>query len=151
MEIERKPVVVSIKYQFPNEDQHHFEIIDNGPADINYVSAVAEKSNESYEYSGRHDQGKLPTIRSEGSMSRLVAALQETKKVSDKFLSARINEVYGYASNKMDEDEVGENEETGGGNIGDEESDDKIESQTKRMKVEKKQPKQQHKGKGKKF
>jgi hypothetical protein len=150
MESDPKPVIISIKYQFPNEDPHYFEIMDSGPADINYISAVAEKSNESYEYSGRHDQGKLPTIKSEGPISNLVAALQATKKISDKFLSARINEVYGYASSKMEEDDA-EIEGGEGAKIEDEESDDKIESQTKRMKVEKKQPKQQQNGKGKKL
>lgn len=89
-----KPVI-SLEFHFPNEPGHTFHVSDPPPLDINFVSPEARDSNTSFAYSGRHDHGPLPVLKSEGPMSVIVSGLAVAKEISDKFLSARIDEVYG--------------------------------------------------------
>jgi hypothetical protein len=98
-----RQALVSLEFHLPNEEPIIFPIENKGPCNINYISPVAANSNESYEYSGRHDQGKLPDMKSTGPMAEVIAAMQEAKRVSDQFLSERINQVYGYGSKQVEE------------------------------------------------
>lgn len=66
------------------------------PLDMNQASEESRKSNTSFEYSGRHDHGDLPQLKSTGPHALLVAALQEAKRECDKFLTQKINAEYGY-------------------------------------------------------
>jgi len=89
--------LITIEFDIPDEGKTQFIINDKGPADLNYIHPNARTSNESFEYSGRHDQGALPTLKSTGTLANVIAALREAKSVSDGFLSERINIAYGYS------------------------------------------------------
>jgi hypothetical protein len=52
---------------------------DRKPFDPNEISPDAAASNMSFNYSGRHDHGKLPELHSTGPYADLVSALQEAK------------------------------------------------------------------------
>jgi hypothetical protein len=139
MEKKQQPII-TLEFSLPNEELIIFPIADQGPCDVNFISPVAEKSNESYDYSGRHDQGKLPILKSEGPMANVVRAMQEAKKVSDGFLSERINQVYGYANpkqSKMDEVDIQEED----ADADDKNEEDSVEKTKikKKMKIEKKE------------
>ena len=58
----------------------------------NEVAEDAKISNTSYGYSGRHDHGILPQMKSDGPHSLLISALYEAKKESDKILTDLIKE-----------------------------------------------------------
>eukprot|EP01040_Poterioochromonas_malhamensis_P002421 gene2421-2572_t len=92
--------LITLKYKFPNEAEQEFSVQNVEPIDINYVSPIAASSNESFEYSGRHDQGTLPQLNSVGPMVNIVSAMIQGKKISDKFLTERINQFYGYGDNQ---------------------------------------------------
>jgi hypothetical protein len=79
---------------------------------VNSVSESAKVTNTSYEYSGRHDHGELPKLKTDGKHALLVAALQDAKRECDRILTQKINEEYGYdnADTKMELD-AGEDEE----------------------------------------
>jgi len=62
------------------------------PYNINEVAEDAKVSNTSYGYSGRHDHGILPQMKSDGPHSVLISALYEAKKESDKILTDLIKE-----------------------------------------------------------
>ena len=51
--------------------------------DPNSISEEAAASNTSFLYSGRHDHGNLPSMRSTGYYSELIWALQESKRRFD--------------------------------------------------------------------
>lgn len=61
------------------------------PRDVNVVSEEAKVSNTSYGYSGRHDHGSLPELKSEGPMARLVASLEDAKRETDQAMTEVIN------------------------------------------------------------
>lgn len=56
-------------------------------SDVNRVHEEAKTSNTSFGYSGRHDHGSLPELKSSGSMARLVASLGDAKRESDTVLT----------------------------------------------------------------
>jgi hypothetical protein len=139
MEQKQQPII-TLEFSLPNKELIIFPIADQGPCDVNFISPAAEKSNESYDYSGRHDQGKLPILKSEGPMANVVRAMQEAKKVSDGFLSERINQVYGYGNpkqSKMDEVDIQE-EDADADEKNEEDSVEKTKIK-KKMKIEKKE------------
>jgi hypothetical protein len=102
--MEKLPLI-EIEFILPNEETSVFAIEDKGPIDVNAIHPSARSSNESYEFSGRHDQGVLPTLKSTGPMAHVVAALQEAKHVSDRFLSEKIDIAYGYNNLSRDQSE----------------------------------------------
>jgi len=55
------------------------------------VAEDARCSNVSFNYSGRHDHGKLPSLHAEERGMALVGALQEAKAASGEHLTALIN------------------------------------------------------------
>eukprot|EP01039_Chlorochromonas_danica_P008103 gene8100-8938_t len=91
--------IITLDFQFPNEQPHCFYVINPPPINVNQVHPDAKTSNTSYGYSGRHDHGALPTLKSEGAMASVVSALAQAKEMSDHFLTARINDHYGYNNN----------------------------------------------------
>ena len=58
-------------------------ICDSEARDVNNVHEDAKTSNTSYGYSGRHDHGSLPELKSSGNMARLIASLEDAKRESD--------------------------------------------------------------------
>ncbi len=99
MKMSRLPLI-TLKYKFPNETEQEFAVQNVESININYISPIAASSNESFEYSGRHDQGTLPQLNSVGPMADIVSAMIQGKKISDKFLTERINQFYGYGDNQ---------------------------------------------------
>lgn len=90
--IKQRMSLVAIEYNLNGEKK---SIKINGsvkPFNTNEVAEDAETSNTSFGYSGRHDHGILPQMKSDGSHAILVSALIEAKKECDKFLTAAINE-----------------------------------------------------------
>jgi len=83
--------LVSIDYTL-NGDKKSININDSKPFNTNEVAEDAKISNTSFGYSGRHDHGILPQMKSDGSHAILVSALLEAKKECDKILTLAINE-----------------------------------------------------------
>lgn len=110
----------------PNVADATYSITNPYFVDVNKVHPDAEKSNTFYEYSGRHDDGRLPSLKSSGYMSQVLGCLQEIKRISDDVLTNKINEMYGGESSKsikLNGDEV-------------EDAEDNNESKSKKMRVE---------------
>jgi len=80
---------VSVKFEFKGAEQEPIVCHSEG-TDINSISAEAKESNTSYEYSGRHDHGTLPQLKSDGHMAQLVGSLQDAKREGDAVLTALI-------------------------------------------------------------
>ena len=118
-----KPIV-SIEFVFNGEHSKHINIADSAPMDVNAVTEASRISNTTFEYSGRHDHGLLPKLKCSGSDVVLVASLMEAKRECDKYLTERINEVYGYDDAEKIEYGGNEDEET-------------LESKSKKLCVEK--------------
>lgn len=88
--------IISIDFLLNGELKNQIRITDPVEFDANQVSAEARVSNTTFGYSGRHDHGDLPTLKSTGVNAVLVSALQEAKRECDKYLTERINEEFGY-------------------------------------------------------
>lgn len=103
MSNDRKQPVVSVDFMLNGVLSNQILIESPSQLDLNFVSPAAALSNTMFEYSGRHDHGKLPILKSSGPGVDLVAALQEAKRECDKYLTKLINEEFGYDdSEKMD-------------------------------------------------
>lgn len=98
-------ILAEISFEFPNEEKKLFTLNHVPDLDVNSISPVAKESNESFEYSGRHDTGILPVLNSSSSMSKVISAIRETRNISDSYLTERINQIYGYSSNKETKNE----------------------------------------------
>lgn len=61
------------------------------PQQTNKVSEDAATSNESFNYSGRHDHGPNAVLKEGGYYAALLAALSEAKEQSNDLLSAEID------------------------------------------------------------
>eukprot|EP01038_Epipyxis_sp_PR26KG_P009284 gene9284-12510_t len=90
-----KTSIVEVNFSFHSNPTHSFSIVNPAPIDINKVSQEAEHSRTSYDYSGRHDHGKLPLLKSTGYMSQVISALLETKNECDRYLTECIDAEYG--------------------------------------------------------
>jgi hypothetical protein len=77
---------VSVQITVKGEDLAPIKC-DAAEADVNQVHVEAKTSNTSYGYSGRHDHGVLPELKSTGPMARLVASLEEAKREGDTVLT----------------------------------------------------------------
>ncbi len=66
------------------------------PLDLNFVSFEAASSNTVFEYSGRHDHGNLPTLKSSGTLAVLLKSLIQSKANCDRHFTDEINKHYGY-------------------------------------------------------
>jgi hypothetical protein len=62
------------------------------PLNLNEIHPTAATSNVSFEYSGRHDQGTLPTLKTEGHLANVISAILEAKQQSDTILTKLIEE-----------------------------------------------------------
>jgi hypothetical protein len=83
---------VQITFQLPSREGHTIDINTANNFQINQIHPSAVNTNTSYEYSGRHDQGILPELKSDGYLSQLLSAMQEAKDESDRYLTALIGE-----------------------------------------------------------
>ena len=83
--------VVSIDYVL-NGVNKSIVIKEGLPININEVAEDAKVSNTSFGYSGRHDHGLLPQMKSDGPHAVLISALYEAKKQCDKLLTDIIKE-----------------------------------------------------------
>lgn len=120
MERVSKGVIASISFHFPDEETHYFPVKQALPIDVNDVHPDAKRSNTFYHYSGRHDEGMLPTLHSSGPMIEVLSSVQQIKHISDNFLTERINQLYGYNNSTQNHtDDVHEevnNDNDGDGN-----------------------------------
>ena len=64
--------------------------------DPNEISEEARMSNTSFKYSGRHDHGDLPKMKSSGYYSKICSALYKAKSTCDELLT---NEINSYVKN----------------------------------------------------
>jgi hypothetical protein len=64
-----------------------FDTASTLPADVN---RVLDASITSFTYTGRHDHGQLPTLKSDGYLSQLTNALQCAKAACDGFLTEKM-------------------------------------------------------------
>lgn len=83
--------IVSINYLL-NGVNKSISIKDGIPFNTNEVAEDAKVSNLSFGYSGRHDHGLLPQMKSDGPHAILISALYEAKKECDKLLTDVIKE-----------------------------------------------------------
>lgn len=80
--------------------------------DLNEIHPSAATSNTSYDYSGRHDQGTLPMLKTEGHLANVIAAILEAKQQSDTILTKLIEEhqattsVTGKSKSSVDIDDL---------------------------------------------
>lgn len=103
--------IVSVDFLLNGELKHQVKITEAGDYDTNKVSAESRVSNTTFEYSGRHDHGDLPQLKSTGPHAVLVSALQEAKKECDRYLTQRINEEFGYDDADKEEMDVAAEED----------------------------------------
>ncbi len=88
----------SISIMMPGVPDKTFSIPSNVSVDVNVVHPDSLASNTFYEYSGRHDDGELPQLKSSGLMTNVLGCLLEIKRISDQILSATIDQMYGDSS-----------------------------------------------------
>ncbi len=88
----------SISIMMPGVPDETFSIPSNVSVDVNVVHPDSLASNTFYEYSGRHDDGELPQLKSSGLMTNVLGCLLEIKRISDQILSAKIDQMYGDSS-----------------------------------------------------
>ena len=50
-------------------------------------AADAVHNNTSFLYSGRHDHGRLPSLKTSGHSARLLSAIGEAKRLSDEYIT----------------------------------------------------------------
>lgn len=87
---------VSVEFVFNGLLKQQIRIENPSQLDLNYVSPASSVSNTTFEYSGRHDHGNLPILKTSGPCAELVSALQDAKRECDKYLTNLINEEFGY-------------------------------------------------------
>ena len=83
---------VSIAFRFEAVDQRPLVFNGGIDADVNFVSEEARASNTSFGYSGRHDHGALPKLKSSGPMAKVVQSLQDAKRECDVYLTTLITQ-----------------------------------------------------------
>ncbi len=96
--------VVSVDFLLNGEIRNQVRINNPSECDVNKVTAESRASNTTFEYSGRHDHGDLPVLKSSGPNALLVSALQEAKRECDRYLTQKINEEFGYDGEKCEMD-----------------------------------------------
>jgi hypothetical protein len=80
----------------------------------------------SFDYSGRHDNGLLPTLKTEGSLGLLITAVLKAKAECDSYLTSIIDEEYrnmGSVKAPGNTDGNVGDEDGGGGNADDDDDD----------------------------
>ena len=95
---------VDIEISLPGGKLHRISQVGDQHSNVNMVSDAARDTNTSFDYSGRHDFGTLPILKSEGDLSLLITAVMKAKIECDSFLTSIIDEEYrasgGNNSNK---------------------------------------------------
>ena len=86
----------------PSDSQHSQDV---SRFDPNYVTQDALASNTSFSYSGRHDHGKLPELRSSGYYVSLYSALADAKSKLDEDLQC-----FGVPTNAINDNNVDMND-----------------------------------------
>ena len=83
-----EPPIIEVSFSFNGIEQTRISISSCVPEfDPNIISEEAAKSNTSCSYSGRHDHGNLPVLKSSGPYATLISGLLETKVKCDTFLT----------------------------------------------------------------
>ena len=80
---------VQIEFEFNGTKQDHVISIQiaTETLDINEIAADAINSNTSFGYSGRHDHGQLPLLKSDPQHANIIASIQEARKACDEYLT----------------------------------------------------------------
>mmetsp|Transcript_1039 Transcript_1039/g.1718 ORF Transcript_1039/g.1718 Transcript_1039/m.1718 type:complete len:156 (+) Transcript_1039:33-500(+) len=142
-------ILVDVEFFIPGKELNKHISIDNNsivPADLNEISPESRASNTRCEYSGRHDHGDLPKLKSAGPGALLIAALQQAKQDCDQYLTECIDSSEGgkvvdtktpstdQTNVEMGEIESADGELSRNGNNNDA-STEKEESQAKKLRV----------------
>jgi hypothetical protein len=136
--MDTKVPLVSINFSFHGNKVNEIHSV-NREVDINLVSESAlSNNNTSHEYSGRHDHGSLPQLKSSGPIAEVIASMLEAKRSCDRYLTECINREYGYGeANIKTEREIGEE----GPDLEREEVEEDVDmlakNQSKKMRIEK--------------
>lgn len=102
-----KPLV-EVKFNFEGTDTHSIATSNSNskPYDPNLIAEDARESNLSFNYSGRHDHGKLPDLKSDGIHNEIVASLIQAKEETGTYLTTLIsnnnNNLQSESKNKND-------------------------------------------------
>ena len=79
---------IFLQKELPSIKIYPQDVVDFNP---NIVTEEARSSNTSFKYSGRHDHGNLPELRSSGEYAKLCNALYRAKDICDELLTNEIN------------------------------------------------------------
>ena len=96
MSCEEGQPIVSVDFNLHGVSRNKVRIVNPSQMDLNFVSPASSVSNTTFEYSGRHDHGSLPILKTSGPCVELVSALQDAKRECDNYLTKLINEEFGY-------------------------------------------------------
>ena len=79
--------LISISFEFHGVTQDHEIIVKDPPTfDPNSVADDASQSNK-YGYSGRHDHGTLPPLKSGDQHAKILSSMVEAKRLCDEYLT----------------------------------------------------------------
>ena len=67
--------------------------------DANAIVEEARTSNLSYHYSGRHDHGELPQLKTGSKHDKIIGSLLEAKELCGNFLTTEINKLKSIEDN----------------------------------------------------
>ena len=84
--------IIKLSFSLDMENSSLIRIDPISEHDPNVVSSEAAISNTSCAYSGRHDHGNLPTLKSTGPYAILISGILEGKMRCDEFLTAAIKD-----------------------------------------------------------
>lgn len=79
-----------MSFVFKGVEEQSMHCGGSASTNVNEVTSVT-----TYEYSGVHDHGKLPALKSDGPMSIVVNNLMAAKNQSDEYLTNCIDMEYG--------------------------------------------------------
>ena len=87
-----KPLV-EVNFNFEGVDTHSIATSKSTskPYNPNLVAEDARESNLSFNYSGRHDHGTLPELKSDGIHNEIVASLIQAKEETGNYLTSLVN------------------------------------------------------------
>lgn len=86
--------LVSITFNIRGKETHDIAVHNAPAADLNFVDhekIAAAPGGSSYAFSGKHDHGDLPKMKSEGYEAEVISALIDAKAQCDAYLTQCIS------------------------------------------------------------